>query len=924
MTEDPQDRDPLEALASEYLQSQRRGEAPDVEDYARRHPDLADEIRDLFPAMLEMERLKTDIQGSDAVGPPAGGHLGDFHLIREIGRGGMGVVYEAEQESLGRRVAVKVLPSRMLPDPKHLLRFRREAQVAAGLHHTNIVQVFGVGQAEGYHFYVMQYIRGAGVDEVIARLRVLRSADSQAPSRPDHPNESRLARLCGHLLANGEASGGSVQPLTPRSAYWHSVARIAAQAADALAYAHRQGVLHRDVKPANFLLDEQADLWVTDFGLAKATRSEDLTTPTDVTGTLPYVPPERFRGEYDERSDVYGLGLTLYELLTLRRAFDDGDRTRLMRRIVENEPAGPRKIEPAVPRDLETIALKACAREPAHRYASAEAMALDLHRFLENRPIEARRIGPIERFGRWARRNPVVAGLTAAVLVLMLLVAAVASAGYVRATAALQREAEQRGRAETIADITLEALDRMFERFAPRAAAPRELTVGDADEETAEVAAPPVLSRQAAALLQEMLPYYDRLAKVVADEENIREKTARAHRRVGDIQALLGEYELAATAYGRSEEAYIQLQLATGRADLVLEIARVCNDLGRLQSSSHRTEEALESHQRAMNMLAISLDGASGSPEERFELARTHYLLAIAPRSREAAGPGVVPPGPMRGGRGPREGRGPVPGPMRRGPGGRRGGAEPPPRQGQGRGVQLRDATDLLEGLLEQAPTDPRYRHFLALCYRERGPRRWWSRRGTEDTLTQAIELLEGLVEEFPREPEYQYDLAEALAREDVPPGAPGMLPDSAEAEGRLRRSLSLSERLVSDHPNIPRYASGQAHTLHRLAMLLSETLRDKEAEALLRRAVGLQESLVAQFGAGAYDRVWLGVFQGSLAQVLMHSGQEDQAREIMEATNIMLQALLTEQPDLWYLRELIRRNREFLNGSPGLLPPTP
>src|SRR5262249_18308532 len=192
-----------------------------------------------------------------------------------------------------------------------------------------------------------------------------------------------------------------------------AVARIGLQVAEALEYANRQGVLHRDIKPSNLLLDPQGNVWVADFGLAKAADTEDLTHPGDIVGTVRYMAPERFQGRCDARSDVYALGLTLYELLALRPAFAATDRQALIQRVMTEEPEGLRKLVPQTPRALERIVEKATARGPAGRYASAAALAEDLRRFLEDKPIRARQVGAVERARRWARRNPVVAGLAA-------------------------------------------------------------------------------------------------------------------------------------------------------------------------------------------------------------------------------------------------------------------------------------------------------------------------------------------------------------------------------------------------------------------------------------------------------------------------------------------------------------------------------
>src|SRR5262245_23674247 len=463
-----------------------------------------------FPAMAEMAPLGPppvpgEPTGSFADGPPADGlaprQVGDYLVLREIGRGGMGVVYEAEQASLGRHVALKVLPGHARLNANLRERFRREARAAARLHHTNIVPVFGVGEHEGTPYYVMQFIRGQALDEVLGEVRRLRRSKHESaavaaaeparlrpPSDVDGraPSAAEVAHslLTGHFTAARPPSSGSADApgpvssggvegdpalaltategdpaeapavessgpsppagVAPASAswpgradtsslsgstrdYWRGVARIGVQAAEAPDYAHAQGTLHRDIKPSNLLLDLQGTVWITDFGLAKAADEADLTRTGDILGTLRYMAPERFRGASDPRGDVYGLGMTLYELLTFEPAFAEADRERLIHQITQSGPPRPSRLNPEVPRDLETICLKAIDREPTHRYQTAGALAEDLQLYLEDRQIRARRASVAERAMRWCRRNKVVAGLTGAVAALLVAVAASAT-----------------------------------------------------------------------------------------------------------------------------------------------------------------------------------------------------------------------------------------------------------------------------------------------------------------------------------------------------------------------------------------------------------------------------------------------------------------------------------------------------------------
>jgi serine/threonine protein kinase/Tfp pilus assembly protein PilF len=446
MSESSSDVNPLDALAEEFVARHRKGERPSLDEFIARRPDLADDIRDLFPGLVVMEGVRPG--RGDATGPfdsaptPPLKRLGDYRILREVGRGGMGVVYEAEQESLGRHVALKVLPAHALLDPQRLRRFHREAKAAARLHHTNIVPVYGVGEQDGLHYYVMQFIQGQGLDQVLDELKQIRQRrQGTIAGTANHggAESAALSLLTGRFASGGAAEDspvadapGSPNPEAPPArapessgrsdtgrAYWGSVARIGIQTAQALAYAAAQGTLHRDVKPSNLLLDAHGNLWVTDFGLAKAADSEDLTHTGDIVGTLRYMAPERFSGKGDLRSDLYSIGLTLYELLALRPAFEASDRQQLVHQVLHAEPPRLRQLDRAIPRDLETVVHKAIDRDPARRYQTAEDLAEDLQRFLDDRPIRARRVGAAEKAWRWARRNPLVAGLSAAVALLL-------------------------------------------------------------------------------------------------------------------------------------------------------------------------------------------------------------------------------------------------------------------------------------------------------------------------------------------------------------------------------------------------------------------------------------------------------------------------------------------------------------------------
>ena len=391
------DRDPLDRVAEEFVERSRRGEAPSIAEYEGRFPGQEEKVRKLLGAVATMEQLRRGSRHARFMPE----RIGEFRVLRELGRGGMGVVYEAVQESLWRHVAVKAIHHSQL-DAKRLQRFQREAQAVAQLHHTNIVPIFGVGEHDGIPYYAMQYIKGRGLDALLETWR-----QGNAPRQADH---------------------------------WRTAARYTKQAAEALGYAHEQGVFHRDIKPANILIDEQDAVWITDFGLAKIVGHEELTASGDVIGTLRYLAPESLRGVADGRGDIYSLGLTLYEMLTLSPPFGILSPSELLHQVSDGQPTRPRNLDPSIPRDLETIVLKATARDLKDRYPTALALAADLDCFLRDRPIQARRANLIERAWRWSRRNRLTAVLLAMAASSLVLTAIAGWAGYAISNAALERE----------------------------------------------------------------------------------------------------------------------------------------------------------------------------------------------------------------------------------------------------------------------------------------------------------------------------------------------------------------------------------------------------------------------------------------------------------------------------------------------------
>jgi WD40 repeat protein/serine/threonine protein kinase len=464
------------------------------------HPEQSDALRELLSTL----DLLGEYSESGAVNSKAAERaaeldqnnlfreLGDFRIVRELGRGGMGIVYEAEQISLKRRVALKILPFAAVLDPNQLRRFQNEAQAAAGLHHAHIVPVHTVGCERGVHYYAMQFIEGITLAQFVARMRASRqpplaTADAgpetraandrprnedgrSFPARPNdrvsnfqssveeaetgeaadrwntHTGQARRLVDTGRLGAFTTERPGNDQLLFRR------IAELGVQAAEALDYAHQQGIVHRDIKPANLLIDFRGKVWITDFGLARVGNEANLTMTGDLVGTLRYMSPEQLLAQrplLDHRTDVYSLGITLYELLTLEPAFPDKDRQALLQTIPQGVTRLPRSIRPEIAADLETIILRATESDPTHRYQTAAEFGDDLRRYLNDEPIRAKRPAFSQRAVKWSRRHRSV--VASAIIVGLLSVA-----GLMVATVLIARE---RNAAERAAANEMKAAD---------------------------------------------------------------------------------------------------------------------------------------------------------------------------------------------------------------------------------------------------------------------------------------------------------------------------------------------------------------------------------------------------------------------------------------------------------------------------------
>jgi serine/threonine protein kinase len=412
------------------------GHTADPEKLFAEHPALADRLKTLIAAKNLIAGIAGDVVPN----------LADYRIVRELGRGGMGIVYEANQISRGRRVAIKVLTATAAMDPQQLKRFLQvEVPAAKLLRHAHIVPMVDFGRDRGVYYYAMQFIAGqnlaqwiktrtnldgveTSIDEMAAKPGVPGAASPRFPVgwgrtiqkivRPTaslgrfggpRRDQSRLdATLQTGDSVHDAADSSRPSPSTVGPVLSRTVARWGLQAAEALDYAHGQGVVHRDIKPSNLLLDERRNVWITDFGLAHIQGEAHFTATGDLTGTPRYMSPEQVQARrlvVDHRTDIYSLGVTLYELLTLQPAILGVSPQDVMRRVIEDEPTAPRRVNAGIPRDLETIVLKAIAKERDDRYQTASELADDLRRLLDHKPIQARRLSRLDRTSRWARQH---------------------------------------------------------------------------------------------------------------------------------------------------------------------------------------------------------------------------------------------------------------------------------------------------------------------------------------------------------------------------------------------------------------------------------------------------------------------------------------------------------------------------------------
>lgn len=568
------DRNSLEDLVVEYLDRSESEGSGVLEELCAREPDRANELRSRVASLGRMGFLP------DATPDRVPERLGEFRILEKIGGGGMGVVHRALQEPLGRVVALKVLRPEQVWFDGARDRFRREAESVARLAHPAIVPLFAFGEADGVPYLAMEYVRGTSLANVVETLRAREPASLRGAD---------LERALAASLPNGPGPHGDPHGLYAGS-WSDAVARIGAVVAGALEHAHGRGVLHRDLKPSNVMLAEDGRILLVDFGLAIREGADRLTRAGSQLGSLPYMAPEQVDGRVDDvdaRTDVYGLAVTLYELLALRLPFESSSSHEIVRRVSEGDAPPVRTANSRVSRDLETVIAKAMDRNVASRYATASAFARDLQNVVSHRPIEARRTGPIARARRWAQRHP--AG--AAVLVLGTVLVVGGPLGYAlqqkRALADLAIEAGRTARANAELEVALKRAESNFERALDAVA----LLTRVGDEELVDV---PAAEEARRTILEGALQFHGRLAAERRDDPALAIELARTEMRVGEILAALDRSAEAEVVFASVEQVATALPSAHDTVEESFLASRAASARAKALETLGRRDEALE------------------------------------------------------------------------------------------------------------------------------------------------------------------------------------------------------------------------------------------------------------------------------------------------------------------------------------------
>ncbi|MDV6028779.1 MAG: serine/threonine protein kinase [Phycisphaera sp. RhM] len=911
----PQQQEQLSKILETYLDDLEQGRPADPETLIQRHAELAEPLRWYLRGLDFVHQATAELgpkEHSDDSETVSHNELGDFEILREVGRGGMGVVYEARQKSLGRRVALKVLPFAAVLDRRQIIRFKNEAQAAAQLHHPHIVPVHSVGCDRGVHYYSMQFIDGQALDRAIDQLRKLRDGTGE----------------------NAENASGSTIPIgafsTQRSVRSHnhinSVAELIRQAATAIEHAHEFGVVHRDIKPSNLLIDQQGKLWVTDFGLARCQNSITITMTGDLLGTIRYMSPEAAAGRgslVDHISDVYSLGVTLYELLTLEPPHAATDRVTLLDQIQRQQPERPRRLNPSIPIDLETIVLKAIQKPRDDRYQSAAAMAEDLARFLAGKPPLAKRPTAIDRLSQWATRHRTLVASIVGVLILTSLAAGTAtmllSKEKSRTEAALKIAESNFEQSQLNLQTAIDVVDRFGMRLATKlAGVPGTETVRQAimqetladyqsfadqmDGDASMRFALALCNTQMASMhrqlgrFPESVDCYQTAIKLyqdlLADDEHdpdpnharIVHDLAVCHNNLGELAFQQGDFPTAESEYQQAQQIIDKLDGEEKEETQIkhLRIAALVN-VGNLERAAGKTAQSRRTYEQAIEMQSALLKVDPDNLQYQRELAVSYAQLSFlfAGNDLDAAD------------------------------------------------RYNRLAIGLHKTIVEDRPHDLAALSELATCYNHRGA--IFNRRGrTADALQayqDAIDVQQTLVLRAPTSPRFKEQLAVAhnnmgqvlLALDnssvsDLPADDSSAETASAAALTHFEKAESLLTELVDTSPLSPHYRAQLGGVLSNLAPLLEKS--DAEAARKHYHDAIEHQTWASEKAPQIKDfRVWLSASYVKYGRFLRRQGQYDLAGELA----LQRRTLWIDDPNHLYRVALELAESAIGNGASSL-----
>ena len=868
----PELQERLADILDSYLVSLEQGVPLDLERIKTENPELAGPLREYLEglAILQNEGAELQIDRStpsfrpDESTVPVAKQLGDFELIREVGRGGMGVVYEARQTSLDRLVALKVLPFAAMLDEKQIARFENEARAAAQLHHPNIVPIHGVGSDRGVHFYAMQLINGQSLQQIIRELRDDGAALQQEDGRDASSQSPGLSRTVLDMgqdirceetrsfspgtdsdrtikvnLDSGELQGGSgLSSRRVRSTpYIESIVRLIVQAADGLHAAHQYGVIHRDVKPSNLMLDEAGKLWITDFGLARFQTDNSVTRSGEILGTLHYMSPEQAGGRnalVDERSDVYSLGVTLYELLTLQRPFEGEAQHEVIQAIEFGQFPRPRACNPRITHDLENVLLKAMSVAREDRYDNAKELGEDLRRFLDGKPTQAKRPMLIQQLSKWTRRHQrsvlaacvamtvAIAGLTISNILL--------SKQQEQTKAALDRSQANLMLAQDAVEEFVEDVDRLLE---PRADSQR--------------------AREK--LLKRSLEYYQAFVRQAGDSEQLQNDIAIARTKMASISAMQGDVDAALAGYDLAVGTF-KAQLSCDesiRADYV----RCLNNIGSMHVRLNNSTQA-----EAVYRQAISIGEENVGADDRLAISLVESYNNLGLFYAQAG-------------------------------------------ELENAAEEYRRGLERLEGLWSQAITAEQLKAKSSLHNNM-----WDALRNTNSSaanhhIEQAIELRSQLAKKWPM-PEHKSLLASSYSNLASSCTENNDFDLAAEAFGK---AANLQRQLVRQEPLALGYRNELAVTLNNLGHLQVRLGDSQAAEATFQDALKILNSLVRDVPNDIHFRSHLGGAYNNLALVHKKSGQLETAEAEFQRGIQQLKDAYNRVPQNAKLRDSLSRN---------------